>query len=183
MSFDLEKIRAKLEAIPAGYENKVARVGFFPNAVYEDGTNVAYVAAIQEFGAPEVSIPARPFMRPTIEQHKADWSEQMAAGLRASVKGNANADQVLFAVGALAASDVQQTIETSSYEGLSPVTILLRKWRREGRHITGKTVGEAAAAIYDAMERGEDILDGTNADPLRDTGLMIASVRNDVESA
>ena len=174
-----EKIKAKLDGISAGYAEKVARVGWFPNAQYEDGTNVAYVAAIQEYGAPEVSIPPRPFVKPAIDHHKTEWGKVMADGVKASAAGSkVDADGVLFAVGALAASDIQLAIETGQFQPLSPVTILLRKWRREGRTITGKTVGEAAAAIAN----GESI-EGVNADPLRDTGLLIASVRNDVSDA
>jgi len=38
-------------------------VGFFEDAAYDDGTPVAHVAAIQEFGYAEGGIPERPFFR------------------------------------------------------------------------------------------------------------------------
>ena len=62
---------------------------------------------------------------------------------------------------------------------LSPITLVLRKWRREGKPITGKTVGEAAAA-YAA---DPTIINGVNADPLQDTGLLAASVQHAVGAA
>ena len=174
---NIERIMAKLAAIPQGYENRVARAGWFPGAAYEDGTSVAYVAAIQEYGAPEVGIPARPFVKPAIAAHKAEWSAAIADGVRASIQGSNSAESVLFAVGALVASDIQASIEEGSHQALSPVTVLLRKWRREGKTITGKTVGQAAAAVA----RDPSLIEGVNADPQRDTGLMIASVQHDVE--
>ena len=45
---------------------KRVRVGFFSTAKYDDGTSVANVAGIQEFGAPAVGIPERPFFRQSI---------------------------------------------------------------------------------------------------------------------
>ncbi|MDE2470685.1 MAG: hypothetical protein KGL35_18560, partial [Bradyrhizobium sp.] len=176
MAFDLERVRARLEAIPADFANKVARAGFFPAAVYESGTHVAYVAAIQEFGAPERNIPPRPFMRPAIEQHKAEWVQAMGKAVAASTAGAISADDALDRIGDKVASDIQATLENGSYAPLSPTTVLLRKWRREGRTITGRTVGEAAAAVA----ADPSLIEGVNADPLRDTGLLIASVSHDV---
>lgn len=64
-----ERIRLLL----AGVTNKVGKVGFFPSSKYEDGTPVAYVAIIQEFGSPEQGIPPRSFMRTTIAEKQNEW--------------------------------------------------------------------------------------------------------------
>jgi len=179
MAFDLSKIRSRLESIPAQFANKQAKVGWFPSAKYEDGTNVAYVALIQEVGAPEVGIPARPFMKPAVEANKDEWASQMRKGAKAVLNGRVSVDNVLEQVGMLAASDVQVQIETGDHQELSPTTILLRKWRREGRKISGKTVGEAAAAV----QADPSLIAGVNADPLRDSGLMIATLTSQVGRA
>ena len=65
--FNLDKIKATLDRVPEEFDGMVAQVGFPSGINYEDGTNVAYVATIQEFGAPEANIPPRPFMRPTVK--------------------------------------------------------------------------------------------------------------------
>ena len=50
------------------------RVGFPADATYNDGTPVALVAAVQEFGAPSRNIPPRPFMRGTVNEHSGEWA-------------------------------------------------------------------------------------------------------------
>ena len=74
-SLNLEKIKATFDRVPDEFENMVAQIGFPSGNNYEDGTPVAYVAAIQEFGAPAVNIPARPFMQPTVRQKKRRMGE------------------------------------------------------------------------------------------------------------
>ena len=175
---DFTKIREHLERVPAGFADRVAQVGWFPSAKYEDGTPVAYVATVQEYGAPEVSIPPRPFMRPTVEQSKAAWMLLMRQGVLAVAEDRVTADEVLEGVGLQTAGDIRKAIASVTSPALSPTTLMLRKWRREGRKITGKTVGEAAAAVA----AGESVA-GVNADPLRDTGLMIATLTNAVGDA
>lgn len=174
--FDLSKIKATLEAIPEQFSGQEAKIGWFPTARYEDGTPVAYVALIQEKGAPEVGIPARPFMQPAVDAHKDEWVKLMGDGVRAVIRGKATAEDVLEGVGLSAVGDVQEQIESGAHEPLSPTTILLRKWRREGRTITGKVVGEAAAQVAEHPE----LIQGVNADPLRDSGLMVATLSHAV---
>ena len=70
----------------------------------------------------------------------------------------------------------QQAIAEVYAPPLSPITVLLRKWKKDGRTITGKTVGEAAAAI----KAGED--PGGDDKPLNATGLLIASMHNAVNA-
>ena len=67
---DLSKIKARLENVSDEFNGLVAQIGFPSGQHYPDGTNVAYVAAIQEFGAPAVNIPPRPFMQPTVKAQK-----------------------------------------------------------------------------------------------------------------
>ncbi len=174
--FDLTKIRKTLESIPEQFANKEAKVGWFPAAQYENGTPVAYVALIQEKGAPEAGIPARPFIGPTVDKHQSEWVELLGAGAASVMRGKHTADDVLTMVGAQVVGDIQEQIASNSVQALSPVTLVLRKWRREGRVITGKTVGEAAAAYAN----DPSIIGGVNADPLQDSGLLIDSINHTV---
>lgn len=62
------KVIAEKLRNPAGL-----RVGFINSATYPDGTSVALVAAINEFGAPSRGQPPRPFFRNMIAEKKASW--------------------------------------------------------------------------------------------------------------
>lgn len=178
---NLAKLEAKLTEITNNlqeFDGQVAKVGWFPSAQYEDGTPVAQVAMIQEFGAPAVRIPPRPFFRPTIDEKRGEWVDSVAKGARAVAAGRMSASQVLEAVGQKAAGDVRYTISRVDSPALSPVTLLLRKWRREGKKITGKTVGQAAAAVA----AGADV-SGVPSQPLNDTGLLLATLTSVVGRA
>lgn len=56
------------------------RVGFLEGATYPDGTSVAEIAAIQNFGATD--IPARPFFSDMIANKSPAWGERFAKVLR-----------------------------------------------------------------------------------------------------
>lgn len=61
------------------------KVGFLGGATpYSDGTSVATIAAINEFGAPSRGQPPRPFFRRMIAQYSPTWSEATAKALKAS---------------------------------------------------------------------------------------------------
>ena len=78
-----KKLQAALEKIAREVKSSASvEVGFFPDATYPDGTKVAMVAAIQEFGAPSKSIPPRPFFRSAIREHAHEWGGQLAGMLR-----------------------------------------------------------------------------------------------------
>lgn len=174
---NLDKIKATLERVPDEFDGMVAQVGFPSGINYEEGTPVAYVATIQEFGAPEVGIPPRPFMRPTVKAHKNQWTKIIASRIPQVVIGKLTAFDVLDLVGIKAVADIQSSIAAVDSPTLSPVTVLLRKWKKEGRKISRRTVGEAARAIDNGVDPGSD------NKPLNASGLMIASVQNAVNKA
>jgi hypothetical protein len=142
-----------LKVILNGLKDKSAKVGFFESAKYEDGTPVAYVATIQEFGAPSQSIPARPFMRPAIKENEKAWSSIAESGARAVLRGAATINDVMEAIGGRAASDIQTSITQVKTPALKDSTIAARLRKRSD----GKTVGNLTK-------------------PLVDSGLMLASV-------
>lgn len=182
-SLDLSRVMAKIDAIGEGFANREAKVGFFAGQNYPDGTPVAYVAAIQEFGSPENGIPPRPFMRPTVQDKQGEWSAQIAGGMRKVIKGQMSADDVLDAVGDAAAGDIVKTIAAGDFKALSPITLMLRKMRDEFKgnatafQITGAMVGEAARRVA-AGEQGS-----TRTAPLDDTGYMLLHVQHQVTDA
>lgn len=176
MNFD--KINKTLAKIPEGFKDRESKIGWFPGARYEDGTPVAYVAIIQEKGAPSVSIPARPYIRPTIQSRKAEWAKLLAHGVKAKINGEMSAEQVLNLVGEQGAGDIRKKISEIQEPELSPITVMLRSMRRADAnlHVTGKTVGEAAERV----KAGDKPDAGTPTKPLVDEGLLLNSCTSQV---
>lgn len=96
------------------------RVGFLEKARYSDGKSVAMIAAIQEFGAPSVGIPPRPFFRRMINEKQGEWPEAIANLL---VANNYDAEKTLDLAGAAIAGQLRQSIVDLTDPPLAPSTI------------------------------------------------------------
>lgn len=104
-----------------GLEGLEGKVGWFESAHYKDGPAVAYVATIHEFGTEH--IPARPFMRPAVDEHGAEWMQLLAQGARRAAEGGISARDVLEMVTLKAAGDVAKKIQAVTSPALSPITV------------------------------------------------------------
>jgi hypothetical protein len=148
------------------------RVGFLEKAKYPDGTPVAMVAAIQNFGAPRARIPPRPFFGNMIARKKREWPKAVAGLLKAHGYDAAKAlDEAGFAI----AGQLRQAIVETNAPPLSPVTLMLRKMQGEGVRITRRQVGIAAARVA----AGEST-SGVSTKPLVWSSHMINSVDHEV---
>ena len=126
----------------------VAQIGFPSGANYEDGTSVAYVATIQEFGAPAVNIPARPFMRPTVARQKDQWVKILSNDVPKVAMGKMSAFDALDKVGIVAAADIQTTISSIYSPPNSPATI-----RQKGSSKPLIDTGLMLASVSNAVNR------------------------------
>lgn len=135
-------------------DRKQARVGFFENSKYEDGTPVAYVATIQEFGYAGGGIPPRPFFRPTIEEQRNAWRQTLAKGAKAAVNGRLAVQMMLEQFGMMAAGDIKKTIAAVTQPALKQSTLDARQRRKK--------------------------TPGVSTKPLVDTGFMLSQVSSDV---
>jgi hypothetical protein len=133
----------------------VGKTGWFESAKYEDGTPVAYVAAIQEYGDPTHNIPPRSFMRTTVAEKRTEWANLMRRGAQAIMAGGETMFSVLEKVSGKAAGDIRIKISRITEPPLKPSTIAARRSRSAS--------GEASTK------------------PLVDTGHMLATVSNAVE--
>ena len=149
-------------------------VGFLEKAKYDDGTPVAMVAAIQEFGAPKAGIPPRPFFRTMIAKNKADWPKLMAKHIK---DNDYNAREALNAIGQDIEGQLRQSIVDTTAPQLSAVTLMLRwmKWKNPDLVVTGKVVGEAAARVAAGLSSA-----GVSTKPLVATGHMLNSISSEV---
>lgn len=103
---------------------KTLRVGFLENATYPDGTPVALVAAVQEFGSPANNIPARPFFRSMVKDKEGEWPDAIAALLKTN---GYDAEKTLNKAGLTIAGQLRDSIVNGKYAPLAPATI-----RRKG---------------------------------------------------
>lgn len=96
------------------------RVGFLEDASYPNGTPVATVAAIQEFGAPGAHIPPRPFFRTMIAAKKDEWGPALGALVKQhDYDGNA----ALTQMGQGIEGQLQQSIRDTNDPPLAPATV------------------------------------------------------------
>lgn len=119
-----ENLGPKLAAIGKGIASgDSVRIGFLERASYPDGTPVALVAAVQDFGAPARGIPPRPFFRDMIAERKAEWPAAIAALLKAN---DYDAARTLDQVGEAVAGQLRESIQKAAappYAPLAPATI------------------------------------------------------------
>ncbi|MPV99821.1 hypothetical protein [Bombella apis] len=115
-------------------------VGFFRDATYPDGTSVATVAAVQEFGNDRV--PARSFMRTTVAERSRQWPGAAAAVLRAT---GCNARQAMETMGQVAAQEMQSKISEITEPPLAASTVKQRE--KKGSERPDKPLIDTATMI------------------------------------
>lgn len=148
---------AKLSAALKALDGLEGKTGWFETAKYPDkeATPVAYVAAIQEFGA-EITFengakaitPARPFMRPTVAERGNVWLGYLRDGAKSVLTGGATASQVMELVTMRAAGDVGKAISQVSAPPLSPLTI-----QRKGSTKPLVDTGQMIQSVTGVVER------------------------------
>lgn len=153
---------------------QAVNVGFLENATYPDGTKVAMVAAIQNFGAPAAAIPPRPFFTNMINEKSPGWGDQLSDVL---VMSGYDMKAALALMGEGIKGQLQESIKETNAPALSKITLMLRKMRSEDQslEVTGATVGEAARRVA----AGESVA-GVSTKPLNDTAHMQNSVDYEV---
>lgn len=174
MQLNLDKINERL----APLKDKVVQAGIL-GGQYANGTNIAYIGAIQEYGAPQANIPSRSFMRSTSAERRKDWTKAYGDGIAAVAAGQLSAEDLMEMVGSLMAADIQKKISEIDAPALSPITIMLRGMRSHDPDlvVTGRTVGEAAARVAN----GDDNYGATTkplvpAEAEGGTGLLLKSI-------
>ena len=153
------------------------RIGWFEDSSYAGGRPVAAVAAGNELGIPSRSIPPRPFMRPTIAEKKNEWMEKAAQLAKRVINGKMTAFQAMDTLGGIIEGDVSQTIASITSPPLSPITLGARKYREQGKKVTGSTIGEIARKL----KEGKLDISGVSTKPLVDSATMIDTLTHQTE--
>lgn len=151
------------------------RVGFLEGAKYPDGTPVAMVAAIQEYGAPGAGIPPRPFFRSMIAAKKDRWGDALGMAM---VDHDYDVVRAMAVMGQGISGQLQESIINLDEPALSPITLMLRKMFpvMSTYEKTGKDVGVAAARVAAGKSAGD-----VSTKPLVWTGNLLDSVNYEVE--
>jgi hypothetical protein len=148
------------------------RVGFLEGATYPDGTPVAMVAAVQEFGSPKRGIPPRPFFRNMVAAKKSEWGPAVAKLL---VANDYDSHTALDIAGAAIDGQLRQSITELTDPPLSPVTLMVRQIVGPNGEPTFADVLEARRRIAAGEKPG-----GASVKPLVWTGHMLNSVDHEV---
>ena len=154
-----------------------ARVGWFEDAAYPDGTPVAYVAAIQELGSPKNSIPPRSFMRSTAMEKDGEWRDVAATVSKRVLEGKMTPHDAMDVLALKAEGDIAHKISTITQPPLSKITLGARKYRAMGKKVTGATIGEIAGKLAD----GTLDVSGVSDKPLVDSAIMVNSLTHVTE--
>jgi hypothetical protein len=96
------------------------RVGFLEGATYPDGTPVAEIAAIHNFGAPAAGIPARPFFSNMVTDKSPEWGDKFRKVLTGA---DYDAGLALELMGEGIAGQLRESIVATNDPPLSPITI------------------------------------------------------------
>ncbi len=143
----------KLQSYLQGMADRLAKanavsVGFLGNATYPDGTSVAAVAALNEFGVPSHNQPPRPFFRGMIAEKHGEWGDASAAALKAN---NFDAARTLDQVGTAIAGQLRQAIV--SFDG-APLTASTVKAKGFATQLID--TGVMANSVDHAVHSGKD---------------------------
>lgn len=151
-------------------EPSETRVGFLEGSTESDLTSLPMVAAIQEFGAPAVGIPPRPYFRGMVKQHKGEWGGELGKVLPTV---NYDAMKALSLMGEKIGDELRQSIIDLTDPPLSPVTVMLRQMRHQDTTlvVNRTVVAEARRRVAAGYSSA-----GASTKPLNDTGTMLGSV-------
>lgn len=120
-----DKVMDALNAIASNVESLQVKAGFIDGATYPDGTAVAMVAAVNEYGDPARNQPPRPFFRNAIAQHESEWADTIARDMEKGV----DTRTILSVVGEQIAGDVFQSIAALMEPPIKDATIANRRRR------------------------------------------------------
>ncbi len=175
--------------------NTNAKVGWFgtypPN---EDGNiyPVGGIAYINEVGGvmPEGNkVPARPFLRPTIDSKQNKWMNNLKKGIKKVLAGDQKISDALFDTGKVVEKDIQNTISDLWSPKLHPFTISERLRKRgltigsSGQGLNRKQIKKIAfSGVLGASTSSRSAVSLIDK-PLIDTGLFINSISTIVEKS
>ncbi len=114
----LDRLRQRLIG-----KNRVVNVGVPEGKKESDGTPVAMIAAVHEFGSPSQGIPERSFLRASVQRNRQKYVRLNRINLVKMLHGQMSAEQALGQLGEMAKGDVQTEIRSGDFAPLKAATI------------------------------------------------------------
>jgi hypothetical protein len=115
-----------------------------------------------------------------VANHKTEWGELAAEQVEDYLDGSSDLRTVLTNIGLQMEGDtLEQLLKQDDKKPLSKITLLLRRWRDEGRVIDKSVVEEARRALA----ADPDITLSKNQRILDDTNYMISSLTHQIVKA
>lgn len=102
---------------------RVVKVGWPQGKAEADGTPLAMIAAVHEFGDPERGIPERSSLRSSMQENAQKYVRLNKLNLVSILRGGLTADEALGQLGEMAKSDVQVKIRSGDFVPLKPATV------------------------------------------------------------
>jgi len=110
--------------------NREVLVGVPAGPKEANGTTVALVAVVHEFGSPDHGIPERSFLRAGVRRAKPKLDKLNIGNLQRVLAGKQTVTGALEQLGAVAAGEVKREFEIGDFVPNSPATIARKKSSR-----------------------------------------------------
>lgn len=169
-----------LVGVPSDAEQPHLGANPGPNVRVEGGkphiTNAA-LAYIHTHGAPEINLPARPFLMPGLQDKKDEIVERLQYGATAALKGDyGTVDRVFDQIGLIGQSAARRKIAEGIPPPLRPATVAARRRRSKGSSYRRKASAQAQEALNASFDAGIVSMAESPTTPLIDTGSLLASI-------
>lgn len=140
-----DKIVKKLRK--ATDKENILHVGFFPGSTYPDGTPVAYVAAINNYGTQDSGgfIPAAPFFSNVVRERQKNWAKGIGYQF---VHNGYNLEDAVRTAGEAIRSDIVKSINDTTEPPNAESTIRQSKNKNKKRLIDTSTMIRAVGVSY-----------------------------------
>lgn len=132
-----KSIEKKLNRFISQLSDTEIKVGWFESSKYENGTSVASVALVQEFGSPKDNIPPRPFMRTTIKKEEKNWDKLINVSSKEALNGNLTGNKFAERLGLIVSGHIKKSIRDVQEPPLKESTIRNRVSRRANKKLVG----------------------------------------------
>jgi hypothetical protein len=106
-----------------GDSNRVVNVGVGPGTREPDGTPMAMIGAVHEYGEPSLGIQERAWLRPAITENREKYTALNRINLLKLMKGEITYDDALGQLGLMAQGMARQQIQNGTYQALKAATI------------------------------------------------------------
>lgn len=169
-------IKIKVGSVDRGYAKLMRAARDLQNGAYikvgvlddgkgseirEGGMSNAQLAGLHEFGSDDGHIPERPFMRTSLENHRAEYQQDFRTILKAFAEGRISLFKGLTIIGLKAAADMKKTVTAGPPipPPNAPSTIARKRRGKAGIIRTLVDTGSMVGAIAHAVVMGKGLGD------------------------